>query len=530
MLVKALSRLVPREWRPRDGYSVQRTLFWLVIACIVPASIVYVSWVYRHYEIERERVISDTVQIARARASRLDQMLVGLESGLWVLAQSRELEQGDLAAFHAKAQRALERQIATNYVLVAPGGRQLLNTQVAYGTPLPTLAGRPELAGIFSAPDAVLSDLFLGQVTRRFSVSMSVPVIRNGKTVYRLSAGVSPALFQQVFTRKPLPSGWVAGIIDSQGTIIARSADGERFTGVKVGAELLAAMRGAPEGSLETRTRDGVDVISSFSRSSRFGWTVAVGAPKQVLVDELYRSIALASLGSAALLGFGLMLAIGLSDRVVGAVHGLVGLAVALGRGEPVERYESWMKEANAVGTALHEASQRLLEAKHMAHHDALTGLANRMLFDELLAAQLLHAGRFGESIAILAVDLDGFKAVNDTEGHAAGDRVLRIAADRLRASIRSADVAARIGGDEFVVAASGDLDTARRIADKLIEALSQPYPDIVTRISASVGIALYPSSGSDAQTLMQRADEALYESKRHGKQRATVHEQLVGT
>lgn len=125
--------------------------------------------------------------------------------------------------------------------------------------------------------------------------------------------------------------------------------------------------------------------------------------------------------------------------------------------------------------------------------------------------------------LAILAVDLDDFKFVNDTYGLAAGDQVPKIAAQRILSSLRGSDVAARLGGHEFAVLLIGDLDTARIVADKLVEVLSAPYPNVPPAVSASIGIAVYPQSGKDASMLLGRADAALYAAKMAGKRRVAI-------
>jgi diguanylate cyclase (GGDEF)-like protein len=160
-----------------------------------------------------------------------------------------------------------------------------------------------------------------------------------------------------------------------------------------------------------------------------------------------------------------------------------------------------------------------------MALHDSLTGLSNRRHFEETLEAQCradpagkpLPDGRF----ALLLVDLDRFKPVNDTLGHPIGDAVLRKVAQRLRHAVRSGDLVARIGGDEFAVIADrpGEDHAAEKIAGRIVEILSRPYlvDGHVAELSASVGVAL-ADGNTDAEELIQRADAALYHSKRQGK------------
>jgi diguanylate cyclase (GGDEF)-like protein len=204
---------------------------------------------------------------------------------------------------------------------------------------------------------------------------------------------------------------------------------------------------------------------------------------------------------------------------VSSSVKGLNEAALALSRGDEVVLPSVQMKEADAVGSAILAASYLMADVHHRAYHDSLTGLSNRDLFDELVRFQLASAGRDGSCFALLALDLDNFKQVNDTEGHAAGDALLKIAARRIVDTLRASDVAARIGGDEFaILLARTDLDSAADTARRLVEALGGAYPGVATRISASIGIAIYPTHGTSAAALLERADQALYEAKRLGK------------
>ena len=165
---------------------------------------------------------------------------------------------------------------------------------------------------------------------------------------------------------------------------------------------------------------------------------------------------------------------------------------------------------------------------RHLASHDALTGLPNRTAFSELLNAARENARRHGRSLAVMFVDLDRFKVINDTLGHEAGDGVLRQAARRLRETLRASDVVARLGGDEFVVMLPevSEATHAEVAARKVIAALVQPML-IGARellVTASVGICLYPQDGEDEQTLMKNADAAMYRAKEAGKNNYKFH------
>ena len=157
-----------------------------------------------------------------------------------------------------------------------------------------------------------------------------------------------------------------------------------------------------------------------------------------------------------------------------------------------------------------------------LALHDPLTGLPNRRLLLDRLSLAVTHARRSKRSMAVLYLDLDGFKQINDSLGHDAGDALLIQVAARLGATVRQGDTVARVGGDEFVIALP-DLDHDHDVAhlvSKMIRAVSQPYSihGVSVNMTASVGVGVYPTHGQDVETLMKSADLALYEAKDAGK------------
>lgn len=167
---------------------------------------------------------------------------------------------------------------------------------------------------------------------------------------------------------------------------------------------------------------------------------------------------------------------------------------------------------------------------EHMAHYDPLTELPNRVLLADRLPRVLSRAGRQGRLAAVCYLDLDGFKPVNDTYGHAAGDRLLIEIAARLNAATRKGDTAARLGGDEFVLLI-GDLDSVADIdiaMDRVFSAIRQPiiidgHP---VHVSASIGIAVFPLDGKDGDVLLRHADQAMYSAKQAGRNRYHLFDQ----
>lgn len=167
---------------------------------------------------------------------------------------------------------------------------------------------------------------------------------------------------------------------------------------------------------------------------------------------------------------------------------------------------------------------QKINQARlsYLAHHDVLTGLANRALFEDLLTTSVARAERLRSNFSLLFIDLDNFKDINDSSGHAAGDSLLRTVAERLMAVARQSDTVARLGGDEFAVLidVGNSTQDATSAAQRILDELARPYrlDDNDVRISASIGIATYPVDGDKAAELLSNADAAMYSAKQAGR------------
>ena len=170
----------------------------------------------------------------------------------------------------------------------------------------------------------------------------------------------------------------------------------------------------------------------------------------------------------------------------------------------------------------------------YAAHHDALTGLSNRAVFAQRMEASVRAAGEGGRGPAVLFLDLDRFKLVNDTLGHHAGDELLRKVAARMRGAVRDSDTLARMGGDEFalVMPAVPDIDVPMAVAERLLNAVRQPYSLAVgpARIGISIGIAAFGMHGTSADELLKNADLALYRAKATGRDSACVFDRCLDT
>ena len=184
-----------------------------------------------------------------------------------------------------------------------------------------------------------------------------------------------------------------------------------------------------------------------------------------------------------------------------------------------VTREGRYLGIGTAFGLVRHLTERRHAALYHMAHHDSLTGLANRELFDAQLARALADAERSGRRVSVFYLDLDRFKAVNDTFGHLVGDLLLQSVANRLRASVREGDTVARLSGDEYAIVLPnvGSDEDAEAIAIQLLEVLRRPHTleHHEVDISGSMGIAMYPTDALNHGALMRAADTATYHAKR---------------
>ncbi len=201
-------------------------------------------------------------------------------------------------------------------------------------------------------------------------------------------------------------------------------------------------------------------------------------------------------------------------------VNGSVRYISASGR--PIMDLHGKLKGYRGTGTDITERKIHEERIQYLATHDALTALPNRVLFGQLLSYALHHARRYERQVAVMFIDLDRFKVINDTLGHHAGDKLLQEIALRLTQGLRTSDVVARLGGDEFVVLLQEITETEQvaAIARKIIATVQQPIllENQECQVTASVGISMYPTDTMDEQALMKNADIAMYLAKDEGK------------
>ncbi len=271
----------------------------------------------------------------------------------------------------------------------------------------------------------------------------------------------------------------------------------------------------------------GIEILAAFASVPTANWVVVVRMPTEEALspaNRLLEIVVRSSLVSGLVLIALLALLLGFTFR---PLRQSARQMRAMAKDEvplaplPVHRND----EVGEMVESFNALVEKLLESEKqmsfLAHHDALTGLPNRRSFMIRLRQSMALATRQSSKLALLFIDLDGFKKVNDVHGHKVGDKLLKQVADRLTDGMRQSDMMGRFGGDEFVLLSTDcpDLESAALIATKLISVLGEPFliDDLTVTIGASVGIAIFPDQAADIEPFIALADTAMYQAKHDG-------------
>jgi signal transduction histidine kinase len=407
---------------PQPRVTPRRTIrFWLnclVIACIVPALIVTTFIIYQSFNQERAGLERDTVGTARALSQAVDAELAGVRSALIVLSRSSNLASGDLAGFYAQAQQVVRTLNIDNIVLSDVRGQQLINTLRPFGTSLP-LHDREEVQRAIAAGQPVISDLFTGAVSQKPVLIIVAPVLAGGETRYALAFGIFPARLNEILQRQKMPPDWVAAIVDSSDTIVARTVGGEEFIGKKVSADLKRELAAANEGFFEGKTIEGISVLSSFSRSQVSGWSVAIGIPKATFLGALWQALLSNIVAALVLLAAGTLLARRISGRIADSIHALRGPAIEMGATGPLVVPPVAIQEAYLLGQSL-VAAHGLVQQRTAERDDLRRRLMSAQEEERLRLARDLH-DQTGQGMTAAILEL---KAIEPFVGKKGLDRV----------------------------------------------------------------------------------------------------------
>lgn len=618
-------------------------LGWLFGLVLLPGLLIGCGFLVtqlRHGEAQLER---GALQTARALTQAFDGELAARVICLETLALSPHLATGDLAAFQWQARAALGPAADTDVIALFEGDRQLFNTRIEYGAPLPPSGAGRLLARTQARGKPTVSALYTGTLLPVPLIAVAVPLASGRALLY----GQPASQLRRFLVHQDLPAGWEASLLDQHGRVIAFSGTvPARLPGSTGG---IAGQAQQPEGRIASRSEAAASLLSD-SRPSLSGWTMVLRVERGVLLGSLYRELAWAAAAVAlTLLGGGAMawqfnrqtldalgqlrLAVervcagqkGVRARPQGpleiatlasqfnrmqdgyeaaeqrlrlaasvfsttaegimladaeyriievnrafetmsgyARHELIGQSTRILQSGKQDRgyYERmwqtlaehghwqgqlWDRRRDGTLFAAHLAITRVCdpsgavshyialfaditelrlrqdEIERQAHVDPLTQLPNRRLLADRMQQALARARRNGRQLAVCTMDLDGFKQVNDERGHDAGDLVLVTVAERLQSLVRANDTVARLGGDEFLLLLA-DLDNAglaEEIVGRALQAVREPIllaNGLSARLSASIGIALYPTDAGCAEDLMRLSDHAMYVAKAGGR------------
>lgn len=404
---------------------------------------------------------------------------------------------------------------------------------------------------VYKQEKFIVGPPYKGPVTGRMVAVLAYPILNEeGKMTGALQLPIDLVNYELIPGASKLPKAINVSIFDSNGVIIARSQTPEKFIGKNLrGLEIVEHFLSAKDGTSKSISSEGVERIFGFRSIPGTDWFIVAG----IATSEALKGSRATAKNNAILGSIGLTLAIGIaflmSKLISKPITGLQETAARIASGEYERRaYVHGPKELldvtrqfNAMLDAIDQArtaqAAREAEIYQLAFYDVLTGLPNRRLLvykiDELCKT-VRDADRIG---AILYIDLDHFKDINDAYGHQVGDRFLKAVAHRLSGLLGGNDMVARIGGDEFVYVATSlasnqeeAANAALILGNRIQQELQQPFNDEGHRTasSASVGITLYPKIGDSSEILLHEADIAMYQAKQGGRNDVVLFESTM--
>ncbi len=501
--------------------------FWLLamIALAVAPMLVYASYsVYKLGKQYQDYVLGNLDRRGDSTARAVGERVKLTVSALNALAISEEATSGDLPALYRNAVRLT--QIDPNFraiTLINEQDQMVFFTLSAFGASLPEVGQVTMHRRILETGKPAVSGPFKSPISDRFVAAVGVPIFHEGKVAYGLRMILLTDSLNRLLEDQKLPPDWIAAIVASDGRLLARTRQPNEFVGQPVVPGLQAAIASGERRSFSGTTKEGIETQTVIYPVPGTDWSMVVGVPTESLYGPLKRQMQ-----RVYALGFVLLLltiaSAYLFSRVIHKdIRGLVNVGRALRRGWDEGNRRYWISELEVAAASLSDMRKREQGAQVAlvaARNDNLTGLSGRASFEEsmLRLANQIRSTVDGR-LALFFIDIDNFKQVNDTLGHARGDQVLQQVAAVLRGVVREDDVVARLGGDEFAICITGlsDLESsARDTASRIVELVH----GIGHGVGSSVGVVLCDGSCPDLSHLLSLADQAMYKAKRSGKNR----------
>jgi diguanylate cyclase (GGDEF)-like protein len=405
-----------------------------------------------------------------------------------------------------------------------------------------TSSGSPEILGKVMADRELFDRIVategfsvgsygIGTVSGNEVLRVGYPIVdETGAVIGAIYAGINLTWLNTAIDQWRLGENTAIYITDRNGIQIARYPD-SRGVGHPIRDDLKPFLSAPESGAVEVADPSGAVSLFGYipvQLGECDGIAVFVGRDKRQIVSDINQSIWLNVTVVLAGLLSGVLALIYVRQLLARPFESLLTVAGRWRKGDWSVRAASasGIPEFDGLAAAFDEmaaeVSSREVKISWMARHDVLTGLANRTVFAEALQDEIARARRDGTSFAVLYLDLDYFKDINDTLGHTIGDLLLQSVAERLRASVRETDIVSRFGGDEFALIAADlrDPADAATLALKVLTALSEPASirDTEVRSGASIGIAVYGPESPNTEALLSHADIALYRAKSEGR------------
>jgi PAS domain S-box-containing protein len=355
--------------------SLRTQLVILVLGVVLPLFLLAAAMFWRDVQLQRAAVERGMKDTARALSLALDRELGKVQAILETLAASPHLDLGDFKSFFELTRRAAERRKWSWVVLFDRSGQEIINTREPFGASLPNILreasktsypaeeglplGSPAtVKKVLETGEPVVSDLFRGLVSKRPSVAISSPVVRNAKVTYGISMVTVPENLTNLLREEGLPGDWYAVIVDRNGMIISQNPEQQTFVGRRVSATFSTLINQSEHGWAASEKWNGVPFYSAFARSKLTGWTVAIGAPQAKIEGAANHALRIIGAGAALLLLIALGTALILGRRIAKPISALAKSAEAIQRGEPVDIESSGIKEISELHSAVCAAAE----------------------------------------------------------------------------------------------------------------------------------------------------------------------------